>query len=138
MEGYGPGMSDVTFEIRTDLCAADLGAFFTEWPRRPSDDSIDAMLRGSYRVVVGRLAGEIVAFANAISDGRMFAYIPFVEVHPDHRGRGVGTALMRAMLDQLDAMHGVDLTCDPELVPFYERVGLQPLVAMVRRNNDRV
>src|SRR5687767_13484273 len=76
--------SDVTFGVEPGLRAADLEAFFNEWPRRPSNDSIDAMLKGSYRVMVGRLDGEVMAFANSISDGTMFAYIPFVEVHADH------------------------------------------------------
>jgi ribosomal protein S18 acetylase RimI-like enzyme len=118
------------------LKASELAAFFNEWPRRPSVDAIDAMLRGSYRVVVALDGDEIVGFCNAISDGRMFAYIPFVEVHPERRHEGIGTQMMRFLLDELDHLHGVDLTCDPELVPFYEPLGLVPLVSMVRRNKD--
>jgi ribosomal protein S18 acetylase RimI-like enzyme len=118
------------------LTSGDLHAFFNEWPRRPSDDAIDALIRGSYVVVIAMMRDEIVGFANAISDGRMFAYIPFVEVHPERRHLGIGTQLMDVLLGELRHMHGVDLTCDPELVPFYERVGLEPLVSMIRRNND--
>jgi ribosomal protein S18 acetylase RimI-like enzyme len=127
---------DVRFGIDPPgLRASDLGAFFNEWPRRPSEDALDAMIRGSYRVVVGRIDDEIVAFANAISDGHMFAYIPYVEVHPDHRSKGIGTELMRTMLGELAHIYGVDLSCDDDLVAFYERVGLQPVVAMISRND---
>jgi len=66
----------------------------------------------------------------------MFAYVPLLEVHPDRRGQGIGTEVMRTLLDALSRLHGIDVTCDPDLVPFYERFDLQPLVSMVRRNND--
>lgn len=117
------------------LTSAQLTAFFNEWPRRPSNEAIDVLLRGSYVVVVAMSGDDVVGFAHAYSDGRMFAYIPFVEVHPQHRHRGIGTNVMEVLLAELDALHGVDLSCDPELVPFYERVGLEPVVAMIRRNN---
>lgn len=118
------------------LTSVHLTAFFNEWPKRPSDEAIDVLLRGSYVVVVAMHGEDVVGFAHAYSDGRMFAYVPFVEVHPDHRRRGIGTDVMRVLLSELDGLHGVDLSCDPELVPFYERVGLEPVVAMIRRNND--
>ncbi len=121
------------------LDSAHLHAFFNEWPKRPSDDAIDVLLRGSYIVVVAVATDgsddDVVGFAHAYSDGRMFAYIPFVEVHPDRRHAGIGTQMMRVLLGELEHLHGVDLTCDQELVPFYEAVGLQPMVAMIRRNN---
>lgn len=118
------------------LTSEHLAAFFNEWPVRPGNDAIDVLLRGSYIVVVAVSGEDVVGFAHAYSDGRMFAYIPFVEVHPDHRHRGIGTIVMQVLLSELDDLHGVDLSCDPELVGFYERVGLQPVVAMIRRNND--
>jgi hypothetical protein len=31
----------------------------------------------------------------------------------------------------------VDLVCDPDLQPFYERLGFRPYTAMVIRNYDR-
>ena len=127
----------ITFEVDpADLRAADLHAFFNEWRIRPSVEALDAMLAGSYRVVLAKDGEEIVGFANAISDGRMFAYIPLVEVHPDRRGTGIGTELMRALLRELEHLHGVDLTCDDDLVPFYERVGLQRWTAMISRKNE--
>lgn len=72
----------------------------------------------------------------AISDGVLSAYIPLLEVLPDYRGRGIGTRIVTMMLDSLD-LYMVDLVCDDDLVPFYERLGLHRSSAMIRRRYDR-
>jgi GNAT superfamily N-acetyltransferase len=56
---------------------------------------------------------------------------------PDYRGRGIGTELMRRMLDTLRALYMIDLLCDPELQPFYARLGMRPATGMLVRNYDR-
>lgn len=38
------------------------------------------------------------------------------------------------MLHELGHLYSVDLVCDPQLRPFYERLGLTALPAMGRRN----
>jgi len=53
------------------------------------------------------------------------AYIPLLEVLPEWQGRGIGTELMRRLLDRLRGLYMVDLCCDAELEPFYRRLGLQ-------------
>ena len=50
-----------------------------------------------------------------------------------HRGRGIGTELVRRLLAELDGLYSVDLVCDAKLRPFYERFGMQPLLAMALR-----
>ena len=71
---------------------------------------------------------------NAISDGELAAHIPLLEVLPEHRHRGIGTELVRRMLDKLDGLAMIDLTCDAELVPYYERFGMLRVSGMVMRN----
>ncbi|MEF2277714.1 GNAT family N-acetyltransferase [Deinococcus sp. YIM 134068] len=89
----------------------------------------------SYRVSLA-LDGEgrVVGIAQAISDGMLTAFIPMLEVRPEYRGRGLGTALMQHLLGQLEHLYAVDLSCDDDLVPFYERLGMRRGNAMVRRN----
>ena len=40
------------------------------------------------------------------------------------------------MLQRLEHLYTVDLLCDPEVVPFYARLGLQPAGGMVLRNYE--
>jgi GNAT superfamily N-acetyltransferase len=112
-----------------------LRGFFVGWPVRPSPDQHLAALRGSYRVVLAvHERGEVVGFVNAISDGVATAFIPWLEVLPEYQGGGLGSELMRRMLAALTHLYSVDLTCDPDLRTFYERLGLSPLQGMGTRN----
>lgn len=42
------------------------------------------------------------------------------------------------MLTELEGRYMVDLACDPELVPFYERLGLTRHYAMIRRSPEAI
>jgi ribosomal protein S18 acetylase RimI-like enzyme len=104
---------------------AHLDGFFVGWPSPPSNETFLALLRGSAHVVLARSRDDVVGFVTAVSDGVLSAYIPLLEVRPDHHGRGIGTELMRRMLAKLDSLYMVDLCCDADLEPFYRRLGLQ-------------
>ena len=79
----------------------------------------------------------MVGFITAVSDGISCAYIPHLEVLPTYQGQGIGTALLRRMLERLHYLYMIDLVCDPDLQPFYERAGMRAVVGMVMRNYDR-
>ena len=117
------------------VTAADLKGFFADWPVQPTPERHLEVLRGSDYVVLARdgEAGRVVGFVTAISDGVLSAFIPLLEVLPEHRGRGIGSELTRRMLAQLEGFAMVDLVCDPELVPFYRRFELMLLSGMSQR-----
>jgi ribosomal protein S18 acetylase RimI-like enzyme len=73
---------------------------------------------------------------SAISDGVLAAYISFLEVLPDCQDEGIGSELTRRMLEQLGDLYMVDLVCDPELAPFYERQGMARLAGLAIRNRN--
>lgn len=76
----------------------------------------------------------VIGFITAVSDGVSAAYIPHLEVLRAFRDEGIGTELLRRMLKKLDSLYMVDLVCDPFLQSFYERAGMQPYTAMIKRN----
>ena len=84
--------------------------------------------------MLARSGDEIVGFVTAVSDGVLAAYIPLLEVRREWRGKGIGAELMRRMLALLAGCYMVDVVCDPELIPFYERFGMVPLAGLGRRN----
>ena len=53
---------------------------------------------------------------------------------PAYRGQGIGSSLLRRVLDRLGDRYSIDLVCDPELVPFYERLGGIALAGVGWRN----
>lgn len=124
-------------EYRTSAAGVepgDLAGFFEGWPSPPSPERHLALLRGSSHVVLAEEEGRIVGFVTAISDGVLAAYIPLLEVRREWRGKGVGSQLVRRIMAALDGFYMVDVVCDPNLIPFYERFGLVPLAGMGRRN----
>ena len=114
------------------------GGFFAGWPTPPSPEAHYRILANSAAVVLAQIEdGTVVGFITAVSDGVSCAYIPHLEVLPAYQGQGIGSALVRHMLEKLRHLYMIDLVCDPDLQPFYERLGMRAVVGMVVRNYDR-
>ena len=117
----------VAYVTTTDgLTETAFEGFFENWPNPPSAAQLRGILSRSHAVVVA-LDGRdrAVGFVNAISDGELFAFIPMLEVQPDYRHRGIGSELVTRLLSELDGIYAVDLSCDADLVPFYEALGFR-------------
>jgi ribosomal protein S18 acetylase RimI-like enzyme len=121
------------------ITAGQLGGFFESWPSPPSRETHLEILRRSYAVVLAldESSGEVVGFVTAISDGILAAYIPLLEVRASHRGKGIGSELMRRMLERLERFYMVDLATDPDKERFYSPLGMKPAFSMVLRRYDR-
>lgn len=128
MISYRTSLAGVTQE--------NLTGFFVGWPAAPSPAQHLAALRGSHRVVLAWEDDRVVGFVNAISDGTLTAFVPWLEVLPPHQGRGIGSTLIRTLLESLDELYSVDLVCDEELRGFYTHLGFRPLLGMGHRNRN--
>ncbi|MDQ1122653.1 GNAT family N-acetyltransferase [Microbacterium trichothecenolyticum] len=77
------------------------------WGRTRSRADVDAQLDSAWRVVgvYHPETGRLVGFARAVSDGVTFAYLADVFVVDGHRGQGVGSRIVRTMIDEGPGAH---------------------------------
>ena len=71
------------------------------WARWRTRADVEAQLDAAWRVIgaYDTTTGRMVGFARAISDGVSFGYLADVFVVEGARGRGLGTRLVRAMVE---------------------------------------
>ena len=110
-----------------------LQGFFVGWkvPIKP-ERHVD-LLRGSTHFIIAMDGNRAVGFITALSDGVSSAFIPLLEVLPEYQKRGIGSELVERMLVKLEGLTNIDLTCDPEIQPFYERFNMLRSSGMVLR-----
>ncbi|MGB9695223.1 MAG: GNAT family N-acetyltransferase [Caldisericaceae bacterium] len=128
--------TDDTSQIKPE----NLGGFFAGWKNPPSKEKLLELLKNSFCVVlaVDDKTGNVVGSINALSDKLLFACIPLLEVLPDWQGRGIGSTLLNLMLEKLKAYYAVDLCCEKELVPFYERFDFSSVAGLIKRNSENI
>lgn len=112
-----------------------LSGFCVGWQKKPSVEVLLKALSGSdYRVLALDEEKRLVGFVTAITDGTLSAYLPLLEVLPEFQGKGIGRELIRRMLEKLKDFYMIDLSCDPELQPLYEKFGMRRSSGMMMRN----
>ena len=74
-------------------------AYWHRWRRR---DDVELQFRSAWRVIGAYIedSHELVGFARAVSDGVSDAYLADVYVAPSHRGQGIGSRMVEAMVEE--------------------------------------
>lgn len=114
-----------------------LEGFFAEWGAvHPSKSQHLEILKNSSYVIlaIDDETNKVVGFINAISDKIISAYIPLLEVLTSYRNKGIGSELVRRMIHELRNLYMIDLICDENIIPFYERAGFKKHNGMLIRN----
>jgi GNAT superfamily N-acetyltransferase len=94
------------YELDDDRARVDVDAvhrFLAEeayWVRGRDRDTIDRLVRDSTRVLAAYASeGDLVGFARVMSDGSNMAWLGDVFVLEGHRGRGLGSELVREAVE---------------------------------------
>jgi GNAT superfamily N-acetyltransferase len=122
------------YEIDTDLARMDLGRVHqwlstdAYWSPGRSRDVVGTAARNSLNLGAFTNDGQQVAYARVVTDHATFAWLCDVYVDRDHRGRGLGSSLVQAVVTTLRPLGLKRLllaTADAHEV--YARFGFEPL-----------
>ena len=114
----------------TDAQTEELTALYQGewWCRDRRLEDVRRMLERTDLIVAFREqeTGRLAAFARVLTDYVYRATVYDVIVAADHRGTGLGRRLIQAVLahPDLELVEIVGLHCLPDLVPFYQQLGL--------------
>lgn len=103
----------------------------------PGHEDPGAILSRSLCYVCAWMEGNLVGFVNVAWDGGVHASLFDTCVHPDHRHRGIGTALVSHAAAEAArrGAHWLHVDFEPHLADFYRGCGFTPTAAGLMRLN---
>ena len=131
-------MIPAEYEIRegADLPRDGVLALYRDagwWNPGEREADIPTLLAGSFLVASAWCDGALVGMGRVLSDGVSDGYIQDVVVLSQHRGRGVGGALVAFLRDRCRArgLAWIGLIGEPGTKAFYERLGFRPMAGYI-------
>jgi GNAT superfamily N-acetyltransferase len=100
--------------LRADAEWSEVGA---------ADDQLQAALDGTWNVTARTAYGELVGMARLLDDGAVYASLWDMIVRRDHRSRGIGQAILEAVMTRAGERDLVSLIATTLGEPLYRRAG---------------
>ena len=99
-------------------------AGWTAYTDRP--DALRWGFKNSLLTLAAYEGNELLGIVRTVGDGATIVFIQDILVFPGHRGKGVGSALLGAVLDRFKDVRQIELTTDdtPGNAAFYRSMGL--------------
>jgi len=92
-----------------------------------SERNVRAMLDHVHTLVTAWQGDQLVGTVGVVSDGVNYAHIDDLMVHPSHRGKGIGSEMMRRALQAIEplGLRFVQLIPIPGRESFFARLGFR-------------
>jgi len=94
-----------------------------KWHSAKYPDKLCKAIRNSDAVYSAWDSDKLVGLINALSDGILNVYFPYLLVRPEYQGTGIGKKLVALMLDEYKRYVKKSVIAFDEQVKFYERCG---------------
>ena len=68
---------------------------------------------------------RLLGIIRAVGDGHTIVFVQDILVFPEHQRKGIGTALLKALLDRYSHVRQIELATDntPKTIAFYKSMG---------------
>lgn len=91
-------------------------------------ENMTALRRGyehSLLVLAAYEDGDLLGIVRAVGDGFTIVFIQDILVYPEKQRQGIGTALLKAVLERYPNVRQIELTTDntPKTFAFYKSIG---------------
>ena len=116
---------NITYLTGKDFEPEELQRLFLSvgWSSGQYPQELVVAMRNSHWVVSAWDGDTLVGLINSLSDGAMTAYFHYLLVRPEYQGRGIGTELVRVMLEAYEHCARKVLVAYDTQVGFYEKCG---------------
>ncbi|MEX0683311.1 MAG: GNAT family N-acetyltransferase [Dehalococcoidia bacterium] len=114
--------------LKRDLTGVDWDALSFVYSQTLGHDAPDQLERTwtrTYATVLAYEGDKMVGAARALSDGEREALIVGVAVLPEYQRQGIGSAMMRNLIEQVNGCAIVLTSSEDENTPFYRRLGFR-------------
>lgn len=110
-------------EIRALYAAVGWTAYTEDLP------ALERGFQNSLLVLAAYEDGELIGLIRAVGDGATVVFVQDLLVAPQKQRQGVGTALLKAVLDRYSNVRQLLLTTDntPKTIAFYKSLGFSDL-----------
>lgn len=93
----------------------------------------------SYAHIAAYDGQRLIGYIDSVSNGVTDAYIQDLMVHPDYQGQGIGTELMRQMIELLrfKKIFMISVIYESSLSAFYKKFGFYEMLSGQLQTYDR-
>ena len=93
-----------------------------EWGYRPPEEIEQAFKQSTVTIFLYDNE-ELIGFGRTVDDGKYYALLVDVVIHPDYQGKGLGKKLVHDLRTQLQGYEFITLTAAPKKDGFYHKIG---------------
>lgn len=117
----------IEFKVNPDLNTINwkrISVLFelVNWGIRKPHDIENSFRKSSYTCFV-KEDDEIIGFGRTVDDGRFYALLVDIVIHPNYQSKGIGKTVVNELISRLTDYNFITLTAAPNKEEFYQKLG---------------